>query len=101
MPKTDSHHDEFDELDKIAAGRAVISRAETARALNRTAETLDGWIARRLFPAWMQLTPGGPREQSVKVLRAYLLKRRHARYTPPAKRGRLMRGTQMEGSEND
>ena len=97
MPTTNNL--ENDDLDKIAAGRAVIGRAEVARVVNRTPETLDGWIARRLFPPWLQQIPGGPREQSVKVVRAYLAKRQHARYQPPTKRGRLMRGTKLEGEQ--
>jgi transposase len=79
-----------DLLAKLAAeGRAMMSRREVATALNRSAETIDDWIAKGLFPRWVQQTPGGPKEQLVSVVAAWIEKRKRARYVPPKPRGRL------------
>jgi hypothetical protein len=84
-----------DALDQLAAGRAVISRKEVALALNRSPETIDEWIERKLFPAWLQQTPGGPKEQTVETVRAWIEKRRRSRYVAPKARGALMRGSML------
>jgi hypothetical protein len=73
----------------IAPGQAMMSRREVAAAVNRAPETVDDWIAKGLFPRWLQAVPGGPKEQLTSVVRAWLLKRQRARYVPPKPRGRL------------
>jgi hypothetical protein len=80
----------------LANGRAVISAQETATALNRTVETVQGWIDRGLFPAWIQQAPGAPREQLVSVVAAHLMRARRRRYTPPTPRGALKCGEQLK-----
>ena len=87
---------ELDALDKLAGGSAVLSRRKTAQAFHRAPETIEDWIAKGLFPPWIQLTPGGPKEQLVSVVRAHLAKRRRARYKARSPRGALMRGRKLE-----
>jgi len=87
---------EPDALDKLAAGRAVISRKEVALALNRSPETIDEWIERKIFPAWLQQTPGGPKEQTVETVRAWIERRRRSRYVAPMPRGAIRRGKTLK-----
>jgi hypothetical protein len=79
----------------LANGRAVIGAKETATAVNRTVETVDGWIKQGLFPAWIQQAPGAPREQLVSVVAAHLMRTRRRRYVSPSARGALRRGSQL------
>ncbi|OLB74218.1 MAG: hypothetical protein AUI16_15190 [Alphaproteobacteria bacterium 13_2_20CM_2_64_7] len=80
--------------------RAVLTKRETAEVLGRAPETIEDWIKRKLFPPWIQQTPGGPKEQLVSVIRAHLQKRRRARYVRPMPRGALMRGKQLRRQGN-
>src|SRR4051812_16314842 len=88
--------DLFEALAAMANGRVAISANETAQVLGKTKSTVDAWIAKGHFPKWVQLVPGGPQEQFVKVIRSFLMKRRSARYVPPTPRGALMRGGKLE-----
>ena len=98
---SDQANDLLDLLFRIANGRAVISRRETAHVINRSPGTIDDWIEKQLFPPWLQQTPGGPKEQLVCVVAAWLFKRRRARYTAPVPRGSLRRGAKLQRRGGD
>jgi hypothetical protein len=89
-------NDAPDELDKLAAGRVLISKREVALALDCSPETAEEMVKRRQLPRWVQTVDGGPKKQFVRVIRAFLEKRRRVGYVPPTKRGALLRGRRLE-----
>ena len=41
--------------------------------------TAEEWVKRGLLPPWIQTVPGGPKKQLVRVVRAFLERRKRAR----------------------
>jgi len=91
-----SNEDDLDALDKLAAGRVLIHKREVALAIDVSPETTEEMVKRGQLPRWVQTVDGGPKKQFVRVIRAFLEKRRRARYRPPTPRGALMRGRKLE-----
>ena len=81
------------DLDEIK----LLDLRQVADAVGRSEDTLDHWIRLRLFPAPIQARPGAKRQWRLSVVKAWIEKRSRARYQPPKPRGKLMRGTRLEG----
>ena len=74
----------------------LLTQEDFAERLAVTGDTCDDYVATGLLPQWVQTKRGGPKKQTVKVLKDFIKKRLREGYQPPAPRGSLMRGKRLE-----
>lgn len=80
-----------DKLDDIR----LIDAHAVAYLIGRSLWTIDHWIRIGKFPRPIQARPGAKRQWKFATVRAWVEKRSHAKYRPPAPRGLLKRGQSL------
>jgi predicted DNA-binding transcriptional regulator AlpA len=63
-----------------------------AAAIGVSADTINGWCKRGLFPRPLQCRSGAPKMWKYTTIKAWIAKRERAHYQKPTPRGRLKRG---------
>jgi predicted DNA-binding transcriptional regulator AlpA len=71
----------------------LLDLRQVAGAIGRSPATINEWVRLKIFPPPFQARPGGPKAWRFSTVQAWIEKRARARYSPPAPRGQLKRGT--------
>jgi predicted DNA-binding transcriptional regulator AlpA len=90
--KTADTTKEPDEVSEIA----LVSARTLAKEIEFSVETINDWVRRGIFPKPIVAMPGSPRRWRLRDVEAWIEKRKRARNTKPAARGRLR---QYQGGE--
>jgi predicted DNA-binding transcriptional regulator AlpA len=80
-----------EQLDSIT----LLDRGQVAKAIGRSPDTLDEWVAAGKFPRPIQAIDGGRKQWPLAQVKAWIAKRQRSRYQPRSPRGALKRGSKL------